>query len=48
MPQVEDFSYDAILELASGARGKDRFGYRGEFLTLVRLAKSLAGIDRQE
>ena len=48
VPQVEDFSYDAILELASGARGKDRFGYRGEFLTLVRLAKSLAGIDRQE
>ncbi len=39
---VGDFGYDAILALASGARGKDAFGYRGEFLTLVRLAKSLS------
>ena len=35
--------YDDILKLAQGARGTDVFGYRGEFLTLVNLAKSLNG-----
>ncbi|MCG8559211.1 MAG: DUF3520 domain-containing protein [Hyphomicrobiales bacterium] len=37
-----DFGYDDILALAASARGKDAFGYRGEFLTLVRLAQSLS------
>ncbi len=36
-----DFHLDAVAELASAARGSDPFGYRGEFLSLVRLAKSL-------
>jgi Ca-activated chloride channel family protein len=40
---VLSHSHDAILELANGARGVDPFGYRAEFLTLVRLAKGLAG-----
>jgi Ca-activated chloride channel family protein len=35
------FGYDDVLTLARGARGTDPFGYRGEFLTLVGLAKSL-------
>jgi len=35
-------SYDDTLALASGARGQDPFGYQGEFLTLVNLAKSLS------
>ena len=35
-------SYDDTLALASGARGQDPFGYHGEFLTLVNLAKSLS------
>ena len=35
------FGYDEVLTLARGARGTDPFGYRGEFLTLVGLAKSL-------
>ncbi len=35
-------SYDDTLALASGARGQDSFGYHGEFLTLVNLAKSLS------
>lgn len=38
-----EFDFDDILKLAQDARGKDAFGYRGEFLTLVNLAKSLAG-----
>ncbi len=42
-----DFGYDDIIKLAQDARGKDNFGYRGEFLTLVNLAKSLAGGNRQ-
>ncbi len=35
------FGYDDVLALARGARGDDPFGYRGEFLTLVSLARSL-------
>ncbi len=37
------FGYDQILELARNARGEDAFGYRGEFLGLVNLARSLDG-----
>ena len=37
-----DFGYADILALAASARGKDAFGDRGEFLTLVRLAQSLS------
>lgn len=36
------FSYGRIGEIASGARGADPFGYRSEFLSLVRLAAALA------
>lgn len=39
---LEQFDYDAILALAGSARAADPFGYRGEFLTLVNLAKSLS------
>ena len=35
-----EFTYDDVLALAEPARGKDRFGYRTEFLNLVRLAKT--------
>lgn len=35
-----DFSFDDVLALATPARGEDRFGYRSEFLNLVRLAKT--------
>jgi len=40
---VSAYPYGAILDLASGARGDDAYGYRAEFLNLVRLAKSLSG-----
>jgi len=39
--------YDDILKLAQGARGQDGFGYRGEFMSLVNLAKSLDRHSRQ-
>ena len=35
------FGYAQIESLAAGARGSDRFGYRGEFLRLVKLADAL-------
>jgi len=41
-PYTGKFDYDQVIELARGARGEDRFGYRSEFLQLVRLAQSAA------
>jgi Ca-activated chloride channel homolog len=41
-------TYDDVLKMAAGARGKDEFGYRSEFVQLVRAAKSartLAKLD---
>ncbi|BCH16213.1 vWA domain-containing protein [Mesorhizobium sp. L-2-11] len=37
------FGYDKIIEIATAARGADPFGYRSEFLSLVRLASALGG-----
>jgi Ca-activated chloride channel family protein len=34
------FTFDDIIQLAQSAKGEDTFGYRSEFLNLVRLAKS--------
>ncbi len=39
--QIANFGYDRIAEIADAARGFDPFGYRAEFLSLVRLASSL-------
>ncbi|PBC12074.1 VWA domain-containing protein [Mesorhizobium sp. WSM3859] len=41
--QTANFEYDRIAEIANAARGADPFGYRAEFLSLVRLASSLGG-----
>jgi len=40
---LEQFSYNDILSLARGARGDDQFGYRAEFIKLVKIAQSLCG-----
>lgn len=34
------YNYDEVIKLAQAARGNDLFGYRAEFITLVRLAKT--------
>lgn len=34
------FSYDDVVTLANSAKGTDEYGYRAEFIQLVRLAKS--------
>jgi Ca-activated chloride channel family protein len=36
------FNWDRVIDLANGAKGKDEFGYRAEFVSLVRLAKTAA------
>ncbi|MBO6902742.1 MAG: VWA domain-containing protein [Rhizobiaceae bacterium] len=35
-------SYDEIMQIATAARGSDPFGYRAEFLSMVRLASALS------
>ncbi|MEL6999409.1 MAG: VWA domain-containing protein [Pseudomonadota bacterium] len=42
-----DFSYADVIELANGAKGNDAFGYRAEFVTLVRLAETAAALPAQ-
>ncbi len=42
-----DFSHDDVIALALSAKGEDPFGYRAEFINLVRLAKSAAAIEPQ-
>lgn len=37
---MKSFSYDDVITLANANRGADEFGYRAEFVNLVRLAKS--------
>ena len=39
-PYTQGYTFDDVLALAQSARGDDPFGYRAEFLNLVRLAKS--------
>jgi Ca-activated chloride channel family protein len=38
------FNYDDVLRMASGAKGNDEFGYRAEFIQLVRAARTANGI----
>jgi Ca-activated chloride channel family protein len=41
-----DFGFDKIMEIATASRGTDPYGYRAEFLSLVRLASALDGGNR--
>ncbi|SOB78730.1 Ca-activated chloride channel family protein [Sphingomonas guangdongensis] len=41
-------SYDDVLRIAGGARGDDPFGYRAEFVQLVRQAKTAASMAQLE
>ena len=40
--------YDDVLRMAEGSRGDDRFGYRAEFLAMVRAAKVAAPLQSAE
>ncbi len=39
-------TYDDVITMAQQARGDDEFGYRAEFINLVRLAKSAAALRK--
>ncbi|MBB3913692.1 VWA domain-containing protein [Rhizobium fabae] len=39
---VDSYSYQAIADLAAASRGTDTFGYRSDFLGLIRLADGLS------
>lgn len=38
---MQDFSLDQIIAMAQEGKGDDKFGYRSEFIQMVRLAKTL-------
>ncbi len=40
-----DYSYDQVIELAQRSRGEDRYGYRTEFVQLVRKAKTASAMQ---
>jgi Ca-activated chloride channel family protein len=42
-----EFGYDDVISLARPALGDDEFGYRAEFLNLVRLAKSARAMGQR-
>jgi len=42
---IGDYSHDQIIQLALSGRGADEFGYRAEFINLVRLARSVEGLQ---
>jgi Ca-activated chloride channel family protein len=39
------FSYDDVIALAQASKGADEFGYRAEFINLVRLAKTAQSLE---
>ena len=42
---VEDFGLGDVARIARAARGEDSFGYRAEFLQMVRMAKSASALE---
>jgi len=44
---LQDYAYGSILGLAEASKGNDPFGYRAEFLKLVRLAGGISGEKAQ-
>lgn len=43
-PYLKDFGLAQVVDLASGAKGKDPFGHRAEFVQMVRLAQALPAL----
>jgi Ca-activated chloride channel family protein len=42
---TKNYSYDDVIALADGAKGSDLYGYRAEFLNLVRIAKTAQDLE---
>lgn len=43
-PYVRDFDYGRAISIAQAARGEDPFGYRSEFVQLLRMAETAASL----
>ncbi|MCC6919268.1 MAG: VWA domain-containing protein [Alphaproteobacteria bacterium] len=43
-PYLKSFGYKDVLALGQAGKGADSFGYRAEFLNMVRLAQSASGL----
>lgn len=43
---TRSYKYDDVMSLAQSAKGDDKFGYRAEFINMVRLAKSAAAMQQ--
>jgi Ca-activated chloride channel family protein len=43
-PYIKDFDYARAIEIADAAKGDDRFGYRHEFVDMLRTAQKSAGL----
>lgn len=41
---IREFTYDDVIHLAESGKGDDKFGYRAEFINLVKLAKNIAEV----
>ena len=44
---VQQGGYAEVLSLAQQAKGSDKFGYRNEFIELVKKAQRLSGITKE-
>jgi Ca-activated chloride channel homolog len=44
-PYIKSFDYGRAIEIAQAARGDDEFGYRNEFVQLLRQAQSAASLQ---
>jgi Ca-activated chloride channel family protein len=42
---TKTYSYDDVIALANGAKGEDLYGYRTEFVNLVRIAKTAQDLE---
>jgi Ca-activated chloride channel family protein len=47
-PYMKNFGYAQVAELATGAKGADPYGYRAEFVQLVKLAQALPSMPALE
>jgi Ca-activated chloride channel homolog len=43
---TKTYSYDDVIALAQASKGADPFGYRTEFIDLVRIAKTAQGLEK--
>ncbi len=46
-PYTQSYSFNDVISLAQGAKGSDNFGYRAEFINLVRLAANAPRLQPQ-